>query len=238
MAAGPLEKGNSEVSTTNGSSNGAARSQDGQVRVAIIGVGNCASSFVQGVRYYRDADPREPVPGLMHVDLGGYHVRDIEFSAAFDIDVAKVGMDLSDAIFAGQNNTLKFVDEVPKLDVPVDRGMTHDGLGKYLKEKITKAPGPTADIVEILKETRTDVVVSYLPVGSEEATKWYVEQVLEAGCAFVNCIPVFIAREQYWEKRFKKAGLPIIGDDIKSQVGATIVHRQLARLFHDRGVKI
>ncbi|MBV8943878.1 MAG: inositol-3-phosphate synthase [Solirubrobacterales bacterium] len=226
------------MSTTNGSSNGAARSQDGQVRVAIIGVGNCASSFVQGVRYYRDADPREPVPGLMHVDLGGYHVRDIEFSAAFDIDVAKVGMDLSDAIFAGQNNTLKFVDEVPKLDVPVDRGMTHDGLGKYLKEKITKAPGPTADIVEILKETRTDVLVSYLPVGSEEATKWYVEQVLEAGCAFVNCIPVFIAREQYWEKRFKKAGLPIIGDDIKSQVGATIVHRQLARLFHDRGVKI
>ena len=238
VAAGPLEKGNSEVSTTNGSTNGAARYKDGKVRVAIIGVGNCASSFVQGVRYYREADPGESVPGLMHVDLGGYHVRDIEFSAAFDIDADKVGKDLSEAIFAGQNNTLNFAGDIPALNVPVHRGMTHDGLGKYLKEKITKAPGPTADIVEILKETQTDVVVSYLPVGSEEATKWYVEQVLEAGCAFVNCIPVFIAREQYWDKRFKKAGLPIIGDDIKSQVGATIVHRQLARLFHDRGVKI
>ncbi|MBV8948684.1 MAG: inositol-3-phosphate synthase [Solirubrobacterales bacterium] len=226
------------MSTTNGSTNGAARYQDGKVRVAIIGVGNCASSFVQGVRYYRDADPHESVPGLMHVDLGGYHMRDIEFSAAFDIDAEKVGKDLSEAIFAGQNNTLKFADELPKLGVSVERGMTHDGLGKYLKEKITKAPGPTADIVEILKETHTDVVVSYLPVGSEQATKWYVEQVLEAGCAFVNCIPVFIAREDYWNRRFKKAGLPIIGDDIKSQVGATIVHRQLARLFHDRGVKI
>jgi myo-inositol-1-phosphate synthase len=174
----------------------------------------------------------------MHVDLGGYHVRDVEFSAAFDIDADKVGKDLSQAIFAGQNNTLKFDVNVPKLGVEVDRGMTHDGLGKYLKEKITKAPGPTADIVEILKETRTDVVVSYLPVGSEQATKWYVEQILEAGCGFVNCIPVFIAREEYWNKRFKKAGLPIVGDDIKSQVGATIVHRQLARLFHDRGVKL
>ena len=171
----------------------------------------------------------------MHVDLGGYHVRDIEFSAAFDIDADKVGKDLSEAIFAGQNNTLKFADEVPSLGVPVHRGMTHDGLGKYLKEKITKAPGPTADIVDILKDTRTDVVVSYLPVGSEQATKWYVEQVLEAGCAFVNCIPVFIAREDYWNKRFKKAGLPIIGDDIKSQVGATIVHRALARLFTSAG---
>ena len=174
----------------------------------------------------------------MHVDLGGYHVRDIEFSAAFDIDVEKVGKDLSEAIFSGQNNTLKFADEVPKLGVPVQRGMTHDGLGKYLSQKITKAPGPTVDIVEILKETRTDVVVSYLPVGSEQATKWYVEQILEAGCGFVNCIPVFIAREDYWNKRFKKAGLPIVGDDIKSQVGATIVHRALARLFHDRGVKL
>jgi myo-inositol-1-phosphate synthase len=231
-------KGSLSVSTTNGSTNGAARSQDGTVRVAIIGVGNCASSFVQGVRYYRDADPNESVPGLMHVDLGGYHVRDIEFSAAFDIDADKVGKDLSEAIFAGQNNTLKFADDVPSLGVPVQRGMTHDGLGKYLKEKITKAPGPTADIVDILKDTRTDVVVSYLPVGSEQATKWYVEQVLEAGCAFVNCIPVFIAREDYWNKRFKKAGLPIIGDDIKSQVGATIVHRALARLFYERGVTI
>jgi myo-inositol-1-phosphate synthase len=226
------------VSTTNGSTNGAARYQDGKVRVAIIGVGNCASSFVQGVQYYRDADPSEAVPGLMHVDLGGYHVRDIEFSAAFDIDADKVGQDLSEAIFAGQNNTLKFAGKVSQIGVPVQRGMTHDGLGKYLKEKITKAPGPTADIVDILKDTHTDVVVSYLPVGSEQATKWYVEQVLEAGCAFVNCIPVFIAREDYWNKRFEKAGLPIIGDDIKSQVGATIVHRALARLMHDRGVKL
>jgi myo-inositol-1-phosphate synthase len=226
------------VSTTNGSANGAAPKQQDKVRVAIIGVGNCASSFVQGVQYYRDADARESVPGLMHVDLGGYHVRDIEFSAAFDIDADKVGKDLSQAIFAGQNNTLKLGDDVPEMGVEVMRGMTHDGLGKYLKEKITKAPGPTADIVDILKETGTDVVVSYLPVGSEEATKWYVEQILDAGCGFVNCIPVFIAREEYWNKRFKKAGLPIVGDDIKSQVGATIVHRALARLFHDRGVKL
>jgi myo-inositol-1-phosphate synthase len=224
---------------TNGkaTANGAARYQRDKVRVAIIGVGNCASSFVQGVQYYRDADPTEQVPGLMHVDLGGYHVRDIEFSAAFDIDADKVGKDLSDAIWSGQNNTLKFAD-VPSLDVPVHRGMTHDGLGKYLKEKITKAPGPTDDIVGILRDTHTDVVVSYLPVGSEQATKWYVEQVLEAGCGFVNCIPVFIAREDYWNQRFVKAGLPIVGDDIKSQVGATIVHRNLARLFHDRGVKM
>src|SRR5947209_8554259 len=220
------------------STNGAGRYQQDKVRVAIIGVGNCASSFVQGVHYYRDADERESVPGLMHVDLGGYHVRDIEFSAAFDVDADKVGKDLSEAIFAGQNNTLKLGDELPKLGVEVHRGMTHDGLGKYLSEKITKAPGPTAEIVEILKDTKTDVVVSYLPVGSEQATKWYVEQVLEAGCAFVNCIPVFIAREDYWNKRFKKARLPVIGDDIKSQVGATIVHRALARLFHDRGVRL
>jgi myo-inositol-1-phosphate synthase len=227
------------VSTTiQASSNGSGRYQDDKVRVAIIGVGNCASSFVQGIHYYRDADPGERVPGLMHVDLGGYHVRDIEFSAAFDIDVEKVGKDLSTAIFAGQNNTLRLGDEMPALGVEVHRGMTHDGLGRYLKEKITKAPGSTADIVEILTESQTDVVVSYLPVGSEQATKWYVEQVLEAGCAFVNCIPVFIAREPYWEGRFRKAGLPIVGDDIKSQVGATIVHRALARLLHDRGVKM
>jgi myo-inositol-1-phosphate synthase len=206
--------------------------------VAIIGVGNCASSFVQGIQYYRDADPARSVPGLMHVDLGGYHVRDVEFSAAFDIDAEKVGHDLSDAIFSGQNNTIRFCQDVPKLGVKVHRGMTHDGLGKYLSEKIRKAPGPTADIVEILKQTRTDVVVSYLPVGSEQATKWYVEQVLKAGCGFVNCIPVFIAREPYWDNQFKKAGLPIVGDDIKSQVGATIVHRAMARLFHDRGVKL
>jgi myo-inositol-1-phosphate synthase len=226
------------MNTFSTSPNGAGRYQADKVRVAIVGVGNCASSVVQGVRYYRDADPAESVPGLMHVDLGGYHVRDIEFSAAFDIDADKVGKDLSEAIFSGQNNTIRFCEDVPRLGVEVHRGMTHDGLGKYLSEKIKKAPGPTADIVDILKDTKTDVVVSYLPVGSEQATKWYVEQVLEAGCAFVNCIPVFIAREDYWNKRFKKAGLPIIGDDIKSQVGATIVHRALARLFHDRGVKL
>jgi myo-inositol-1-phosphate synthase len=218
--------------------NGSARYGKDKVRVAIIGVGNCASAFVQGVHYYRDADPGQDVPGLMHVDLGGYQVRDIEFTAAFDIDRTKVGKDLGRAIWAGQNNTMKFAKVPAKLGVPVHRGMTHDGLGKYLREKIEKAPGETADIVRILRETHTDVVVSYLPVGSETATKWYVEQVLEAGCAFVNCIPVFIAREDYWNERFKKAGLPIIGDDIKSQVGATIVHRALARLFADRGVKM
>ncbi len=218
--------------------NGKARYQQDKVRVAIVGVGNCASAFVQGVHYYKDANPNELVPGLMHVDLGGYHVRDIEFTAAFDIDATKVGKDLGQAIWAGQNNTMKFAKVPKKLDVPVYRGMTHDGLGKYLKQKIKKAPGETADIVSILKDTHTDVVVSYLPVGSEDATKWYVEQILEAGCGFVNCIPVFIAREDYWDRRFKKAGLPIVGDDIKSQVGATIVHRTLARLFADRGVKM
>ena len=220
------------------STNGAARYQQDKVRVAIVGVGNCASAFVQGVEYYRNADPAQRVPGLMHVDLGGYHVSDIEFTAAFDIDAAKVGKDLGEAIHAGQNNTIRFAEVPAKLGVQVHRGMTHDGLGKYLKQKIDKAPGETADIVQILQDTHTDVVVSYLPVGSEQATKWYVEQVLEAGCGFVNCIPVFIAREEYWNKRFKKAGLPIVGDDIKSQVGATIVHRALARLFHDRGVKL
>ncbi len=225
------------MSTTNGKADGAER-RDDKVRVAIIGVGNCASSFVQGVQHYRDADARKDVPGLMHVDLGGYHVRDIEFSAAFDIDADKVGKDLGEAIFAGQNNTLQFCEDVRGLGIEVQRGMTHDGLGKYLKEKIVKAPGPTVDIVEVLEQTRTDVVVSYLPVGSEQATKWYVEQVLEAGCGFVNCIPVFIAREDYWNDRFIKAGLPIVGDDIKSQVGATIVHRTLARLFGERGVKM
>jgi myo-inositol-1-phosphate synthase len=218
--------------------NGAARYQQSKVRVAIVGVGNCASAFVQGVEYYKNADPNLDVPGLMHVDLGGYHISDIEFTAAFDIDKEKVGKDLGQAIHAGQNNTIQFAKVPAKLGVEVHRGMTHDGLGKYLKEKIEKAPGETADIVQILKDTHTDVVVSYLPVGSEDATKWYVEQVLEAGCGFVNCIPVFIAREEYWNKRFKKAGLPIVGDDIKSQVGATIVHRSLARLFHDRGVKL
>jgi myo-inositol-1-phosphate synthase len=210
---------------------------DGKVRVAIVGVGNCANAFVQGVTYYKDADPAEQVPGLMHVDLGGYHVRDIEFVAAFDIDSEKVGKDLSEAIWSGQNDTIKFAD-VPELGVPVNRGMTHDGLGKYLKEKITKAPGQTDDVVGILQETKADVMVCYLPVGSEQATKWYVEMAIKAGVGFVNCLPVFIAREDYWDERFRRNGLPIIGDDIKSQVGATIIHRQLARLFHDRGVRL
>ena len=210
---------------------------DRKIRVAIIGVGNCASSLVQGVQYYQNANPDEFVPGLMHVDLGGYHISDIEFSAAFDVDATKVGKDLSEAIFSGPNNTYKFAD-VPHLGVTIQRGMTHDGLGKYLSQIITKAPGPTADIVDILKETKTDVVINYLPVGSEMATKWYVEQVLDAGCAFINCIPVFIAREEYWQKRFEERGLPVIGDDIKSQVGATITHRVLTRLFADRGVRI
>ena len=208
-----------------------------KVRVAVVGVGNCASSFVQGVEYYRHADPGDFVPGLMHVDLGGYHVSDIEFSAAFDIDATKVGKELSEAIWSGQNNTVKFTD-VPVTGVTVNRGMTHDGLGKYLSEVITKAPGSTADIVGILKDTGTDVVVNYLPVGSETATKWYTEQILTAGCAMVNCMPVFIAREEYWRRRFEQHSLPIIGDDIKSQVGATIVHRVLTRLFRERGVKL
>jgi len=221
----------------NGARTNGARRDDEKVRVAIVGVGNCANSFIQGVHYYRDANPAEQVPGLMHVDLGGYHVRDIEFTAAFDIDSEKVGKDLSEAIWANQNDTIKFAD-VPHMGIPVHRGMTHDGLGKYLKEKITKAPGETDDIVGILNETKTDVLVCYLPVGSEQAVKWYVEQALKAGVGFVNCLPVFIAREDYWNKRFKEAGLPIIGDDIKSQVGATIVHRQLARLFEERGVRL
>jgi myo-inositol-1-phosphate synthase len=208
-----------------------------KVRLAIIGVGNCASSLVQGVHYYRDAQDDDVVPGLMHVNLGGYHISDIEFSAAIDIDSQKVGKDLSEAIWSGQNNTIKFAD-VPKLNVPVHRGMTHDGLGKYLQQKIEKAPGSTANIEQILRDTGTDVVINFLPVGSELATKWYVEQILNAGCAFVNCIPVFIAREEYWQNRFKERGLPVIGDDIKSQVGATIVHRVLANLFEDRGVKL
>lgn len=208
-----------------------------KVRVAIIGVGNCANSLVQGVEYYKNSKDDEKVPGLMHVNLGGYHVRDVEFSAAIDINITKVGKDLSEAIFADPNCTFKFND-VPNLGVPVVRGMTHDGLGKYLKPVIRKAPGSTADIVGILRDTGTDVVVNYLPVGSEEATKWYVEQVLEAGCAFVNAIPVFIAREAYWQKRFEKKNLPVMGDDIKSQVGATILHRVLTRLFEDRGVRL
>ncbi|HLI88167.1 MAG TPA: inositol-3-phosphate synthase [Ktedonobacteraceae bacterium] len=208
-----------------------------KVRVGVIGVGNCASSLVQGVHYYRNAQPEDFVPGLMHVDLGGYHIRDIEFSVAFDIDSNKVGKDISEAIYAAPNNTYRFAD-VPKQNAMVYRGMTNDGLGKYLSKVITKAPGHTSDIVKILKDTGTDLVVNYLPVGSETATKWYVEQVLQAGVGLVNCIPVFIARENYWQERFKEAGLPMIGDDIKSQVGATIVHRMLTRLFRERGVKV
>ena len=209
----------------------------GKINVAIIGVGNCASSLVQGVHYYRQAKPGERIPGLMHVDLGGYHISDINFVAAIDIDKNKVGKDLAEAIYTSPNNTFKFCD-VPTTGVKVARGMTHDGLGKYLSKIITKAPGPTANIVQILKETKTHVVVNYLPVGSEEATKWYIEQVLSAGCGFVNCIPVFIGRESYWQTRFTERGLPVIGDDIKSQVGATITHRVLTRLFQDRGVKL
>lgn len=209
----------------------------GAINVAIIGVGNCASSLVQGIHYYKDAKEDEFVPGLMHVNLGGYHISDINFVAAFDIDKNKVGKDLAQAIFIKPNNTIKFCD-VPKTGIRVERGMTHDGLGKYLSQIITKAPGPTANIVDILNKTETDVVINYLPVGSEEATKWYVEQVLTAGCGFINCIPVFIAREPYWQNRFAQHELPLIGDDIKSQVGATITHRLLTRLFRDRGVKL
>ena len=211
--------------------------KDHKVRVAIIGVGNCASSLVQGVHYYKDAKDDASVPGLMHVNLGGYHIHDIEFTAAFDVVDTKVGLDLSEAIYAYPNNTFKFM-QVPKLNVPVSRGMTHDGLGKYLSQILKKAPGPTADIVKILKDTNTDVVINYLPVGSEMATKWYVEQILEAGCGMVNAIPVFIASSDYWPERFKERNLPIIGDDIKSQVGATILHRVLTCLFVDRGVRL
>jgi myo-inositol-1-phosphate synthase len=212
-----------------------SETKNNKVRVAIIGVGNCASSFVQGVYFYKDAAENEEVPGLMHVNLGGYHIHDIEFSAAFDVVSGKVGKDLSEAIWAHPNNTIQFA-QVPKLNVKVHRGMTHDGLGKYLKQIVEKAPGPTDDIIRILQETKTDVVVNFMPVGAEMATKWYVEQVLEAGCAFVNCIPVFIASSDYWTGRFEAAKLPIIGDDIKSQVGATITHRVLTNLFRDRGV--
>ncbi len=224
------------MAETNGSTNGNGRSKD-KVRVALIGVGNCANSLLQGVEYYKDAEPDGSVPGLMHVDLGGYHISDIEFTAAFDVVKGKVGVDLSDAIWAHPNDTIKF-SNVPKTGVTVSRGMTHDGIGKYLSQVVEKAPGETADIVKILKETGTDVVVNYLPVGSEAAAKWYAEQILEAGVAMVNCMPVFIARESYWQKRFEAAGLPIIGDDIKSQVGATISHRVLTSLFRERGVHL
>jgi myo-inositol-1-phosphate synthase len=228
--------GKEPMASTNGS-NGKARRPDDKVRVAIIGVGNCANSLLQGVQYYKDAPDDEFVPGLMHVNLGGYHVRDVEFTAAFDVVEGKVGVDLADAIWAHPNDTIKFAD-VPKTGIKVSRGMTHDGIGKYLSEVVTKVPGETDDIVGILRETNTDVVVNYLPVGSEMATKWYTEQILEAGCAMVNCMPVFIAREAYWQRRFEEAGVPIIGDDIKSQVGATITHRVLTSLFRERGIHL
>ena len=222
---------------TMASRNGKASRAKDRVRVAIVGVGNCANSLLQGVEYYKDADPDQFVPGLMHVDLGGYHVRDIEFTAAFDVTTDKVGKDLAEAIWAHPNDTYRFAD-VPKTGITVSRGMTHDGIGKYMSEVLTKAPGETDDVTGILRETKTDVVVNYLPVGSEAATKWYTEQILDAGCAMVNCMPVFIAREAYWQRRFEERGLPIVGDDIKSQVGATITHRVLTSLFRDRGVRL
>src|SRR5436853_3567095 len=224
------------MSQQNGKQNGKARADD-RVRVALVGVGNCANSLLQGVEYYKDAPDDQFVPGLMHVNLGGYHVSDIEFTAAFDVTTDKVGKDLADAIWAHPNDTIKFAD-VPQTGIKVSRGMTHDGLGKYISEIVTKIPGETDDVVGILRDTKTDVIVNYLPVGSESATKWYMEQALEAGCAVVNCMPVFIARESYWQRRFLDKGLPIIGDDIKSQVGATITHRVLTSLFRERGVRL
>src|SRR5258705_12628229 len=220
----------------NGKQNGTGRLDD-RVRVALVGVGNCANSLLQGREYYKDAPDDQFVPGLMHVSLGGSHVRDIEFTAAFDVVKGKVGEDLSDAMWAHPNDTIKFAD-VPKTGIKVSRGMTHDGLGKYISEVVEKSPGETADIVGILRDTKTDVVVNYLPVGSDAATKWYAEQVLEAGCAMVNCMPVFIAREAYWQRRLEEKGLPIIRDDIKSQVRPTIKHPVLTSLFRERGVRL
>src|SRR5918912_4228265 len=224
------------MSEGNGSSNGHVRRED-KVRVAIIGVGTCANSLLQGVEYYRDAADDSFVPGLMHVDLGGYHVRDIEVVAAFDVVKGKVGVDLAEAMWAHPNDTIKFA-EVAPTGVTVNRGMTLDGIGKYLSQIVEKDERPTDDIVGILRERNVDVVVNYLPVGSEDATRWYAEHVMAAGCAMVNCMPVFIAREDYWNKRFQDAGVPIIGDDIKSQVGATITHRVLTSLFRERGVHL
>ncbi len=209
----------------------------GTVRVAIVGVGNCASSLVQGVRYYADAEPGDDVPGLMHVDLGGYHVRDLEFVAAFDVDAKKVGRDLSEAIFASENNTVRFAD-VPPLGVEVQRGPTLDGIGSYYAETIQESEAHTVEVAQALTAAKADVLVCYLPVGSEEAARFYAAEALKAGVAFVNCLPVFIASTPEWADRFTEAGVPIIGDDIKSQVGATIVHRVLARLMEDRGVRV
>ncbi|MBV1852204.1 inositol-3-phosphate synthase [Catellatospora tritici] len=209
----------------------------GSVRVAIVGVGNCASSLIQGVEYYRDADPNERVPGLMHVDFGGYHVRDVEFVAAFDVDAKKVGRDLAEAIVASENNTIKLCDVAPT-GVTVQRGPTFDGLGEYYREMIEESDDSPVDVVKVLKDAKVDVVVAYLPVGSEQADKFYAQAAIDAGCAFVNALPVFIASDPVWAKKFEDAGLPIVGDDIKSQVGATIVHRALAKLFEDRGVEL
>jgi myo-inositol-1-phosphate synthase len=209
----------------------------GSVRVAIVGVGNCASSLVQGVEYYRNADPGDRVPGLMHVTFGDYHVSDVEFVAAFDVDAKKVGRDLAEAIVASENNTIKLCDVAPT-GVTVQRGPTYDGLGQYYRETIEESDDTAVDIVAALREARVDVVVSYLPVGSEQADKFYAQAAIDAGCAFVNALPVFIASDPVWAKKFEDAGLPIVGDDIKSQVGATIVHRALAKLFEDRGVEL
>jgi myo-inositol-1-phosphate synthase len=211
--------------------------QMGSVRVAIVGVGNCASSLVQGVEYYRNADPHERVPGLMHVEFGGYHISDVEFVAAFDVDAKKVGRDLAEAIVASENNTIKICD-VPPSGVLVQRGPTHDGLGKYYRETIEESDESPVDVVQALRDARVDVVVSYLPVGSERADKFYAQAAIDAGCGFVNALPVFIASDPEWAAKFETAGLPIVGDDIKSQVGATIVHRSLAKLFEDRGVEL
>jgi len=209
----------------------------GRLRVALVGVGNCASSFLQGLTYYRDAAPDEPVPGLMNVKLGGYHVRDIEVVAAFDVGAAKVGRDVAEAILAPPNNTQVFA-RVPPAGVTVERGPTLDGIGRYLRAEIAESDAPVADVAAVLARSGAEVVVSYLPVGSQRATEFYAERALEAGCAFVNCIPVFVASDPGWQRRFEARGLPIIGDDIKSQVGATIVHRVLANLFKDRGVRL
>ncbi|TIC82809.1 inositol-3-phosphate synthase [Nocardioides sp. GY 10127] len=209
----------------------------GSVRVAIVGVGNCASSLVQGVEYYKDADPRATVPGLMHVEFGQYHVNDVEFVAAFDVDDLKVGKDLSEAINASQNNTIKIAD-VPTLGVEVLRGHTYDGLGKYYRQTIDESPAEPVDVVQVLKDSGADVLVSYLPVGSEDADKFYAQCAIDAKVAFVNALPVFIASDPEWAKKFEDAGVPIVGDDIKSQVGATITHRVMAKLFEDRGVAL
>ncbi len=205
------------------------------IRVAIVGVGNCASSLIQGVQYYKDADPNTTVPGLMHVQFGPYHVRDVEFVAAFDVDAKKVGFDLSEAIAASENNTIKFAD-VPPLNVPVQRGITLDGLGQYYSATIDESDAEPVDVVQALKDAKVDVLVSYLPVGSEQADKFYAQAAIDAGVGFVNALPVFIASDPEWAQKFTDAGVPIVGDDIKSQVGATITHRVLAKLFEDRGV--